>query len=132
MRKSLIITILLLIVCIWGVTSAHVAVNAKKDAVTLDETVLFGDKSEVENLIVNTNIHCNNRLFWDTEYIVGELPQIRTDFHFYQSERHSRSSEREYYGVQLDIHTNFGISSSRGIELEDFRQIENFGGFENT
>ena len=130
MRKSLIITILLLIVCIWGVTSAHVAVNAKKDAVTLDETVLFGDKSEVENLIVNTNIHCNNRLFWDTEYIVGELPQIRTDFHFYQSERHSRSSEREYYGVQLDIHTNFGISSSRGIELEDFRQIENFGGME--
>ncbi|NLM62086.1 MAG: hypothetical protein GX193_08435, partial [Clostridiales bacterium] len=68
MRKSIIIVIMLLVLSLSGVIIAHGMVDESKDAVVLDETVLYGDKSAAEGLSVNIRVHCNNRLFWDTTY----------------------------------------------------------------
>ena len=87
MRKSLIVTLLLLILASASFGYIHASVDKSKDAVTIDETVLYGDKSIAEGITVDLNTHCDYRLFWDTRYIIGEKPEMSTNFTFSQAQR---------------------------------------------
>lgn len=118
MRKSLIITSLLLLLSLGGIYAVHAGVNANKDAVTLDEIIMYGDKSSAEGLVINVGTHCNYQLFWDTVYRVGNETQIKTDFRFSQKQEYQQH-ERIYNGVEFGIPDSGGLSASGGIDLED-------------
>ena len=55
----------------------------EKEQVHFTEHVLYGDKSVVEGVTVETNIDYSNQLFWNTSYVVGEEPKEETDYIFY-------------------------------------------------
>ena len=130
MRKSIIIVIMLLVLSLSGVIIAHGMVDESKDAVVLDETVLYGDKSAAEGLSVNIRVHCNNRLFWDTTYTAGKEPGIHTDFHFSQAEQNRQPGVPDRHGIWFNIQDNFGFSSGRGIDPDDFSHRSLTGGME--
>ena len=118
MRKSLIITLLLLLLSLGGIYAAHAGVNINKDEVVLDETILYGDKVTAEGLVIDIDTHCNNHLFWNTVYELGIEPQINTDFRFSQKQEYQQH-ERIYYGVEFGISDSGGFSASAGIDLDN-------------
>lgn len=122
MRKSLIITLLLLILSLGGIYAAHAGVNINKDEVILNETILYGDKSAAEGLVIDVGTHYNNHLFWSTVYEIGIQPQIDTRFRFSQK-REDQQHERRYFGVEFGISDSGGFSASAGIDLDNDRDF---------
>lgn len=119
MRKSLILTVLLLVLAASSLCYAHGWVDGGKDAVAIDETVLYGDKSVAEGITLDIRTHCDYRLFWDTRYAVGEGPETSTDFAFSQAEKRP-SRTIPYSGIYFDGTFNgYGISSPGGLEMAD-------------
>ncbi len=121
MRKSLVLTLLLLILAVGSFSYIHASVDRSKDAITIDETVLYGDKAFAEGIVINLSTQCNNRLFWDTRYTVGEEPQITTAFTFSQTQLEPKRS-RPIFKISLD-----GMFSSWGAGGSNFDSgAENF------
>lgn len=119
MRRTLVLTTLLLALAVASLSFIHGLVDEDKDSVSISETVLYGDKSVAEGLAVDLSAHCDHRLFWDTRYIVGEKPEISTDFVFSQAQRTPKDS-----GHQIGIHIDhrfggYGASSTGNLDLED-------------
>ena len=119
MRKSLTVLLVLFILSVVTLIFAHGWVNKAQDAVTIDETVLYGDKAAAEGLRIDCNTHCDSHLFWNTAYTVGEKPVIETVFDFSQARR-SAAYVREYRGLMIDgSFSGYGMSSPGGIDMED-------------
>lgn len=112
MRKSLTFVLLLLLVATGSFGYIHGSVDASKDAVVIDETVLYGDKSMAEGLVVDISVDCDNRLFWDTRYTVGEKPEISTTFTFSQTQRQPEQTGPTFHiGLDGTFH-GWGASGS--------------------
>lgn len=109
MRKSLIIMLLLLALCIGGFWAAHAQISAAGDDVVLTETVLLGGPAYVQGLRADLRIQCNYHLFWDTVYTAGSEPE--TQFRFSQQEEYVRGSV-VHQGLSLEVYGDFGISGS--------------------
>ncbi|MGI6627655.1 MAG: hypothetical protein ACOX4K_04800 [Bacillota bacterium] len=120
MRKSLILTILMLALAAGSLCYVHGFVDESKDAVSIDETVLYGDKSIAEGITVDLSTHCDYRLFWDTRYKVGENPKASTDFVFSQAQKRSRQL-RVPLGIAHidDTFGGYGLSTSGNLNLEE-------------
>ncbi len=116
MRKSLIVIILLFILAAASLGYIHEFVDKDKDTITFKETVLYGDKLAAEGIVVNLNLHCNNHLFWDTTYLVGEEPAVSTDFLFSQIRKTTPATEPPF-ALYLDSLNNF--SASGWIDMAD-------------
>ena len=64
MRKSLILTLILLVLAIGGFGAAHAAVNAQKDAVVITETTAAGDPAAAEGVRVQLRTKCAAVALW--------------------------------------------------------------------
>ncbi len=118
MRKSLLLTILLLVLAAGFFYDAADWVAQGKDAVAIEETVLYGDKAAAEGLVVDSFVQCDYRLFWHTRYQVGAVPACDTDFRFSQTEDRS-SSEYPYRGIYFtSVFEGFGVSGSLDMTEE--------------
>jgi len=118
LRKSAILTMLLLGLAAVFLYSAHAWVDAEKAAVSIEETVIYGDKSVAQGISLKIRTHCNYRLFWDTHYTVGESPEISTDFSFSQAEQ-MPSRNIPYAGIYFDGTFNgYGAGSSGAVGLD--------------
>ncbi|MDO4482041.1 MAG: hypothetical protein Q4C14_04855 [Bacillota bacterium] len=109
MKKCLVIMLCILIVCTSGIIWAHASVNSERDNVTLNETVLWGDKSEAENLSVTTHVTQSGHLFWDTTLKTGKENLVKTDFRFSQKKVNLFSNYD--YGVSVDAASGCGYMS---------------------
>ncbi len=118
MRKSLIVLLLAAVLCAGGVLCAHAGVDAARDAVTLDETVLYGDKAALEGLSLRVRTQCGSHLFWDTAYLPGAEPEIGTTFAFSQRRRPEEQRYR-YNGVRQSNTLQFSASSTGDLDMED-------------
>lgn len=99
MRKSLVTFILLLVLAGYALNHANCLVNGGKDAVVIDEIVLFGEKSAASGVEVNFTTHCDYHLFWDTRYVIGEDPVTDTSFTF--SQRPRLPQQAEFFHIYL-------------------------------
>lgn len=108
MKKSTFLFVLLLILGVGGICYIHTTVNAQKDKVTLTETVLAGDPSAVEGVMVEVKTHYDNHLFWNTSYKAGSKPITETEYTF---SAQSLYEERptEYRGICLESYMEYGI-----------------------
>lgn len=120
MRKSLILTLLLLTLAAGSFGYIHVSVDVSKDAVVIDETVLYGDKSIAKGIAVDLSTHCDYHLFWDTRYTVEEKPETSTAFTFSQTQRHPvRPAAGQPFEIYLDGMLSGGsTSTSGGLDME--------------
>lgn len=119
MRRSLVIMLLLLVLSVGGLCLAHRRVDAAKDAVTLDETVLYGEKSSARGLVVDSSFQCDYRLFWNIRQTFGEEPEVRTAFAFSQAEKRAVQS-RVYSGAMFHyVFGGYGASTTGSLAMED-------------
>lgn len=118
MRRSLIITLLLLALAVATVGYAHSSLDINKDRVTLAAELLYGDKYQADGLGVDLRIHCDYRLFWDTGYRFGKTPQIETEFTFSAAQQQPPMSY-PYQLIRIETRFGGGYSSSGTINLDE-------------
>ena len=121
MRKFRIIFLGLVIVTLIGVCYIGSGLFTARDNVQIQENVIYGDKSIVEGVTIESDITYENRIFWDTTYCVGQMPQCKTDYQFSGSPIYT---SREY------IHGLYAYIDSKIIlnEVKDaIDNIENVG-----
>ena len=132
MKRALIITVLLLALSISGLCLAHGSANAARDKVELTENVIYGDKAAARGAVVESKIHYDHHLFWDTEYTIGDEPASETKFRFSQKKLYG-DSVPEYTGVTLESGLSFGINYGCDMDMsrkqtglaEAYRQLYN-------
>ncbi len=120
MRKSLILTILLLIVSVCSLCYSHAWVDRQRDKVTIDETILCGNKGAAEGITIDYKTHYDYRLFWKTHYLISKTPAATTDFTFSQKQRR-HNNNMDTSGIRFFTPLNGGqnTSSSGSIDLSN-------------
>ena len=118
MRKSLGAFMLIMVLFVSLSAVSFSKVNHEGTEVEIKENVLYGEKSAAEGLKVQIPVTNNSRLFWDTDYIVGENPTVETEFTFYQN-GHQEYSGGSRDGFELMLYSGGGSSmSGGGMDLE--------------
>lgn len=124
MKKALILTCLLLIAGIVFTAAAVAALQETADKVTYRETVLYGDVSALAGTEIQTRIHLDNLLFWDTVFRPGETDSETSTLEAYQYSQQI-SSPREYSGVQLSVSYSTGWNDNPAEEVTGLRRAFN-------
>lgn len=83
MKKSFVILVALVLLVSGTVCYAQNKLLKEKDQVHYTEHVLYGDKSLVDGVTVEANLGYDYKLYWDTSYVIGEVPKEETDYTFY-------------------------------------------------
>ena len=118
MRRSLVITLLLLSLAVSGMGAAAAELHSRRAAVLVTETVLLGQAEA--GIQVKSVVDYDSQLFWDTTFSPGNTAAAETDFTFYGS-RQRVQREAEPVIELTTPSTNFGISSSGELDLENDR-----------
>ena len=87
MRKTLVVTSLLLVLSIGFVSITNSVVLKQKNQVSYTDVILYGDASMAEGITVESKTHYDRRLFWNTTYHAGENPSTKTDYLMYSSQQ---------------------------------------------
>ena len=119
MKKSFVLFVTLVVLAVVVVCFSHATILAEKDQVKITENIYYGDKSVVEGATLELKNHYESQIFWNTTYVIGEEPEIKTDYQFYQS-------EQDYDGgywlgsiyFNNDIHHNVNWEEESSYELE--------------
>ena len=117
MRKSLILTICLAVLSAAVFYSVQELVSREKEAVTVDETVLYGDRKAAEGITVTNRIHCDYHMFWDTAYTVGKALSVTTDYQYSQAEQHGEQTRPS--DMQIYSNLNFGMSGTIDFDRQE-------------
>lgn len=100
MKRTLLSMLVLVVLAVGGLCTAHNFVNREKDRVILTEEVLSGDRSAAEGITVDLHAHLRQQAFWDSTYTVGAQDPCVTDFHF-SPMREPYFSDHPYEGMAL-------------------------------
>lgn len=95
---------------------SHSAVNARRDAITITETILCGDRAAAGGITVLNRTHNDYRLFWDTYYTLGKELEVHTDFLF--SQERKLDYPMTHPGLDMSDHFNYTISGD-DVFLDD-------------
>lgn len=95
-----VFTVLVLFCCTVFVSVASV-VNSDKEKVEIKKNLLYGDKSAAEGLEITTLNHMGYKLYWETDYTIGENSSPRTDFSLYPGSYQQERTKHEYTGVEI-------------------------------
>ena len=106
MRKAWYILLTLLLVGLIGLSTAHFAINGRKEAVTWQEETVFGDKSAVDGIRVKAVNHMNHHLMWETQGTLGGELNPETKFTFSNDSIQSET-EITFRGLYMDANTDF-------------------------
>lgn len=115
MKKIIALVLVLSLLSVGAFCMIGNTVNSQKDAVTIRENVLFGDKSYAFGANVLTEAHYDNHLFWNTDYTIGEEPICKTKYDFSYNER-MQSGVKRYNGLMLDIGLKYGYDLKTPVE----------------
>ena len=101
MRKSLALFIVLLVFAIGGTCYVSASLLMEKDNVQITETVVLGNKSVVEGVMVERNVKYDRYMRWNTTYVVGEEPECNTVYTFDEQGRLREEQNYRYDGLEL-------------------------------
>ena len=119
MRKSLIVSLLLLAFALGALGAARAWVDERQDAVEVTETVVYGDRAALAGLELEYVTHAARHLLWTTRCTFGGELRTHTDFQYSRPELRWQGSPL-YGGVSFDMNAgNFSMSSSGELDLED-------------
>lgn len=128
MRRALTSLLVLTLLGASGLVYAHRVVNASRDTVEIYETVLCGDSSAAQGLMMRAPVYAGGHLFWDTEFEPGSDRAPETEFRFSPQQEYP-DRQRNYGGVYVNLMMNMGASGNYGTEF-DFENTY-YGGHEN-
>lgn len=120
MKKSLILITCLLVLSAGVFSFAFCWVSEGEEAISVEETVLYGDRNAAEGITVTNQIHCGFHMFWDTEYTVGRELSVKTSYRYSQPEQ--RENEIRPSDMQLYTYNNYAMSGT--INLSDQKSYE--------
>ena len=153
MKKSFVLLTVLLVLITGTACYAQSELLQEKDQVHFTEKVLYGDKSIVEGVKVDTNISYEYQLFWHTLYEIGATPKEETEYTFYPNQYQDRryvnsgslsfqmngtdtisndfEQDRIYYGIdkamkELADRTAPGTQESATVYLKDYMEYYSF------
>lgn len=106
MKKTIFLTLTLLIIAVCGISFAAGQIKALGNNVTIKETVLAGDKKVAEGITVTTNANYENSpMKWRTAYTVGTEPKLDCEFEYNQDWADDREwpSNSSYVSVYMPL-----------------------------
>ena len=83
MKKSFILLLSLVLLFAGIACYAQETLLKEKDQVHYTENVVYGDKSVVDGVIIETDVSYDYQIFWNTVYQIGEKPKEETDYEFH-------------------------------------------------
>lgn len=113
MRKSLILTLALVVLAVCDLGMGAGMVGATADDVVITEQVVAGDPAAAEGVRVQMRADCTSHLHWDTHYAVGAPDGTYTDFTF---SRKRMQMPEEFYG-SIEFNSISGSSYSGAYDL---------------
>jgi len=117
----------LLVLCTAGFVSVHNTVNADKAAVSIEETLIYGDKSAADGILIDFLNHYKMHMHWSTQYLPGTEPTVYSSFRFTPSEkRRSEPGDPRHISFYADSY-NFGMSTSSSFDLWDENEMRGQG-----
>lgn len=123
-KLALVVSVLLLVLSLAGITIAAVTINASRDQVELTATTIAGDPAVLDGLDLRLRTTLGHYLFWDTAYIPAADIDPETTFDF-STIRRGETSERHYSGVDLSSGLSYGFCmSGSGYRADDFENGE--------
>lgn len=129
MKKSIFIFTLLLLISVGSIIAVHAVIYPEKDNISLQETVLYGDKAAAYGLHTKTDLGSDNHLFWTTECNIGAKNEVLTDFTFsHKEQQHFYASESS--AISLYTLGNFGLQGVVDIDAIENEAIK--AAIENT
>ena len=118
MKRSLILTLLIFVLSAAALCASHSVINAQKDAITITETVLYGDRAAAEGIEVLSSTHNGFHLFWDTSYTFEDELKVHTDFLFSQVKNYGEYNPVFLPSLSVSDYFDYSISGNN-IILED-------------
>lgn len=122
MKKTLLVLTGLLVLSVTTIICASATIGAPTDKVEFEETVLYGDPSEVEGVRVYRNLKWEDVMYWRATHILGAPSQTLTeyDFHMYKApEPYEFEREilafidaNEFYGLDSETATDSGVKKA--------------------
>ena len=154
MKKSFVLLLTLLLVFTGTAYYAQGELLKEKDQLHYTEKVLYGDKSVVEGVTVETNLQYRYQLYWENLYTIGEKPIEQTKYTFYPNVYVDQNFEyagslnfmldgtdimlgndyskgQDYYGLQIAVkelydNTPAGTENSATVYLKDYMDYYSF------
>lgn len=117
MRKSLGLTLVLLVLAIGTIYWGWNWVDQAKDKISVEERTLLGDKAAAAGLVLSNRITCDDHLFWDIATRPGTEEKSKVDFRFSQA-RQSDEMPRSQLWINIYANTNFGMSGNLDLAWE--------------
>ena len=115
MKKSLILIIYLVALSVGIFSYAQGWVSQGREAITVEETVLYGDRSAAEGITVMNRTHCGFHMFWNTSYTVGEALAVKTEYEFHQNQLYEAAERRS----DVQVYSNINYAMSGSVDLTD-------------
>ncbi|MDF3001071.1 MAG: hypothetical protein K0Q48_1190 [Bacillota bacterium] len=113
MKKSMILSIVLLALSTGIFHYAFGFVSEGKDAISVKETVLYGDRCAAEGVTVMNQTHYGYHMFWNTTYRMGSDLSVESDYRYSQAQER----EDEVRPSELQLYTNINFAMSGDIDL---------------
>lgn len=82
MKKSLVLTFILLGIALLSFPAALVMVDCGKERIVITEEVLSGDPEAAAGITLKIPVHYDRQLLWDTEYTIGSGRGAESVFSF--------------------------------------------------
>ncbi len=122
MKRTLILLAALLALTIAVFAAVPPAVNARQDAVRVEETRLAGDPSAAAGFVIDLEADCDGYLHWATEITLGEAVAAESHFRF-TAQREGRMGRPISY-IELTSVLAGGHGVSGNVEAGDFGPLE--------
>ena len=87
MKKTLVILMGLFAFSLAVIVFAGATLGIGIENAEFKETVIYGDVSEVEGVIVRRSLKWENLMYWNTSYTVGDSEGTKTDYNCYLYEK---------------------------------------------
>ena len=154
MKKSFVLLLAFILLISGTACYAQNQLLKEKDQVHFEENVIYGDKSVVDGVTVETDISYGYHLFWHTTYEIGAEEKEKTEYTFYpwgHLEANYKNAgsldfiadctdamgddyeeDKDYQGLEkamkeLYDQTEAGTGSVRTVYLKDYMDYYTFG-----
>ena len=136
MKKTIFLTLTLLIIAVCGISFAAGQIKALGNNVTIKETVLAGDKTAAEGITVTTKtkyreITSHKDIFWETDYTIGnpdEGNRIKSQVKVEKREEYRDDTVRTY----LNMDDFYAGGYWTGYGDASYEDATVYAGFEGT
>lgn len=136
MRRYFVLLLALLVLSASCLVYADVSLVDQRDRVELKRNVVYGDEKYAEGLTVNSRVHLQHQLFWETTHQVGHENDLETEYSFSSSRVYENGAQKKSFfemfndsDIGLEVYERFlgeiapGESREKVIKLSELYEF---------